>query len=147
MKLKEKKLIAFSIGKFVNKDFTNGQIISILRHYKMKVTGKKEELIERLANLIVETYEKEEGKFDTFFSSNRFIRVPEASYSDDTVFGIRGDTPLKNILLTMYALKHLRGNTILERSHINNSFEPIEGARALLNKDVTLDGLFLRIER
>lgn len=146
VKLKEKKLVVFSIGKFVNKDSTNGQIISILRHYKMKVTGKKEELIERLANLIVETYEKEEGKLDAFFSSNRFIRVPDASYSDDTVFEVRGDTPLKNMLLTMYALKHLRGNTILERSHVNNSFEHIEGARALLNKDVTLSGIFLRIE-
>ena len=53
------------------------------------------------------------------------------------------DLDLRNLLLTMYALKHLRGNVILEASHENNTFDLLSLARALLKRELTLTGSFL----
>ena len=53
---------------------------------------------------------------------------------------------MNNTLLAMYVLKHLRGNTILEASHENNTFELKDLAKSLLNNEVTVNGHFLKVE-
>jgi hypothetical protein len=50
------------------------------------------------------------------------------------------------MLLAMYAVKHVRGNTILEASHVNDTFELEDLARALIGGNVSVNGVFLRIE-
>ncbi len=46
----------------------------------------------------------------------------------------------------MYALRHMRGNTILEARHINDTFELEDMARALIKEDVTVNGVFVKVE-
>jgi hypothetical protein len=45
----------------------------------------------------------------------------------------------------MYAIEHLSRNAILEPTHENKTYTEEELARALLRKDVTLTGTFLRV--
>jgi len=50
------------------------------------------------------------------------------------------------MLLTMYVLRHLRGNTILEATHENDTYDIPSLARALIKREVSLTGIFLRVE-
>ena len=53
---------------------------------------------------------------------------------------------LRNMVLTMYIIKHLRGNTILEAPHNNDTFDLLSLARSLIKREVALTGVFLRVE-
>ncbi|HOC67511.1 MAG TPA: hypothetical protein PKO23_01765, partial [Candidatus Hydrogenedentes bacterium] len=54
-------------------------------------------------------------------------------------------TNLRNLVLTMYAVKHLRGDAILEVSHQNDTYTEEELALALITGKVELTGAFLRV--
>lgn len=62
----------------------------------------------------------------------------ELSVLDDLAY-------LKNLVLTMYAVKHLRGDAILEAAHSNDTFSEEELALALVTGKVSLQGAFLRV--
>jgi hypothetical protein len=50
------------------------------------------------------------------------------------------------MILTMYMVKHLRGNTILEAKHNNDTFDLLSLARSLIKREVSVDGAFMRVE-
>ena len=46
----------------------------------------------------------------------------------------------------MYAIQHMRGNTILEANLENDAYDAKDFARAIINGDVNVQGTFVRVE-
>ena len=136
---------AFHVGKPLRDCANSDHLKDILHRYGVSMSGNKEQLVRKLAALAAVKYRERLPEMDGFFSENRFIRlrgtpspVAELPLLDDL-------DGLRNLVLTMYAVKHLRGDAILEASHENNTYNEDELALALLTGKVSLTGAFLRI--
>ncbi len=110
------------------------------------MTGRKAKLLEKICDLLTELYQKRKLECDTYFSEQRFIRVSGAFNSHCTQFDVGNHSLLDNTLLAMYILKHLRGNTILETSHENDTFDLSSLATSLLNSEISVNSNFLKVE-
>jgi len=75
----------------------------------------------------------------------KFIRIP-CSRGHEEEFPLLTGLDVRNLILTMYAVKHLRGNTILEKDYENETYPIKDLARALVARRLTLEGSFLRVE-
>jgi hypothetical protein len=102
--------------------------------------------MEKLAQLAARIYEKHVPQLDEYFRANRFIRVQCSPPGDPRAFPLLEGLDLRNMILTMYMVKHLRGNTILEAGHNNDTFDLLSLARSLIKKEVSVDGSFMRVE-
>ena len=136
---------AFHIGRYIQSGAPGEQLKDILHQYEVSMTGNKDQLIQKLATLAASKYRERLPEMDGFFSGNRFIRlrcspstVVELPLLDDLAY-------LRNLVLAMYALKHMRGDAILEASHENSTYTEDELALALLTRKVGLQGAFLRV--
>ncbi len=139
------RIQAFHIGGFLDYKNTGEQIKEILREYGVSMTGNKNALLKKLAKLAAEQYEEKKPKLDAFFSEHRFVRVNATPPKTGNLPILRDAPTLRNLLLTMFAMKHLRGNAILETSHDNNTYTEEQLASALLHGKVELKGTFLRV--
>ena len=86
-------------------------------------------------------------ELDGCFSKRRFIRIastPPKAQDFPVVETLGPD--MGNLVLSMYILKHLRGNAILDPTHENDSYTPNQLALALLNKKTAMSGGFLRVK-
>jgi hypothetical protein len=135
----------FHIGRHIHAGVSGDQLKDLLHQYEVSMTGNKDQLIQKLATLAAAKYRERLPEMDRFFSGNRFIRlrcapstVVELPLLDDLAY-------LRNLVLTMYALKHMRGDAILEASHENSTYTEDELALALLTRKVGLQGAFLRV--
>ncbi len=140
------KVDRFSIGAFAKANDSGGHIKSILRGHGVSMTGNKEKLVGKLAKLSAELYRKHETEMETYFRVNRFLRIENDKTPGGSRFPVLEEVDVRNMLLAMYAVKHVRGNTILEASHVNDTFELDDLARALIGGNVSVNGVFLRIE-
>jgi hypothetical protein len=61
-------------------------------------------------------------------------------------FTLLHDLDLRNLLLTMFAIRHLRGNVILDTSYENDTFDLQSFALSLVKEEVQLSGCFLMVE-
>jgi hypothetical protein len=59
---------------------------------------------------------------------------------------IENDPSLRNLMVAMYVVKHLRGNAILDASHENNTYTEEQLALALVSGKVVVPGAFLRAD-
>jgi len=135
----------FSIGTFAKANDSGGYIKGILRSHGISMTGNKGKLVGKLAKLSAELYQEHEPEMDAYFRANRFIRTENGQNPGGSRFPVLGEVDMKNMLLSMYAVKHMRGNTVLEVSHENDTFELEDLAKALIRGDVSVNGVFLRI--
>jgi hypothetical protein len=142
----QSKVKRFSVGKFLTGQANGESIKAILRDHGVSMTGRKEELLEKLAALSAKIYEEKEAQLDTYFRRYRFIRVANGSKDRGETFPVLEECCLRNMVLTMYIMKHLRGNTILVTSHHNDTFDLLSLASSLIKREVTLSGVFLRVE-
>ncbi len=110
------------------------------------MTGRKEELLKKLYDLLADLYKEKEPEYTEYFSRNRFIRIKTTVGSFSKRFNVDDESMVNNTLLAMYVLKHLRGNSILEACHENNTFELKDLAKSLLNTEVSVTGHFLKVE-
>jgi len=140
------KVILHSPGNHLTCNASCDTMKRILRDHGVSMTGRKEDLIEKLAQLVVNLYQGNELEIETYFTNHKFIRVSAAYYSDNNTFPILEECDLRSFVLTMYIIKHLRGNTILETKHNNNTYDLFSLASALLKNEVSLDGSFLQVE-
>ena len=140
------KVDRFSIGPFAKANDSGGHIKSILRSHGVSMTGNKERLVGKLAKLSAELYRKHETEMATYFRVNRFLRIENGKTPGGSRFPVLEEVDVRNMLLAMYAVKHVRGNIILEGSHVNDTFELEDLARALIGGNVSVNGAFLRIE-
>ena len=136
---------AFHIGRYPRTGLTGELLKDILYNYKVSMTGNKEQLIQKLAALAGRKYRERLPELDEFFAQNRFIRMQRSSSDVSELPLLQDLTSLRNLVLTMYAIKHLRGDAILEASHDNDTYTEDELALALVNGTVTLPGAFLRV--
>jgi len=139
------RIQAFHIGRFRDHRNASEDLKQILREYGVSMTGNKETLLRKLAKLAVEQYREKKPALDAFFAKQRFLRISSVP-SRTTDLPILGEVhDLRNLLLSMYAMKHLRGNAVLEASHENNSYTEEQLALALLAGRAGLSGSFLRV--
>ena len=144
-KLAMRKIRSYSVGGFVTETSTNETIKQVLKNHQRKVTGKKEELVERLIDLAVDIYRQRKAELDAYFSERKFLKISPCR-NDEEGFPLLTGLDLKNLVLTMYCLRHLRGNTILEKDYENETYPIKDLTRALITKRLTLEGSFLKIE-
>jgi hypothetical protein len=136
---------AFHIGRYARAGTTADQLRDILHRYEVSMTGNKDQLLQKLATLAAAKYRERLPEMDKFFSKHRFVRmqsapskVAELPLLDDLAY-------LRNLVLTMYAVKHMRGDAILEAEHANDAYTEDELALALVTGKVGLTGAFLRV--
>lgn len=123
---------------------TLDQFRDALRAHGWKISGRKSDLVKRTAKLAADRYAEIAPMLSEWFSDQRFVRVPK----DQTFakpFPLLEDESLKNLLLSMFLLRHLRGNTVVDVSHENKSVQPEDMAEALLNGKASLTGCFLKV--
>jgi len=144
-KLAMRKIRRYTVGGFVTETYTNEDMQWILRNHQRKVSGKKEELVERLIDLAVDIYRQRKAELDSYFSKRKFLKIPRCR-NDEGEFPLLTDLDLRNLILSMYCLKHIRANTILEKDYENETYPIKDLARALITKRLTLEGSFLKVE-
>ncbi len=136
---------AFHIGRFARAGTTGDQLKDILHKYEVSMTGNKDQLLQKLAKLAATKYRERLPEMDRFFARHRFVRMQSAPSSVAELPLIEDLAYLRNLVLTMYAVKHMRGDAILEASHQNNTYTDEELAFALVTGKVGLQGAFLRV--
>lgn len=136
---------AFRIGPYPRQNATGEQLKDILRDYGVSMTGNKEQLLEKLAALAARKYHDRLPEMERFFAKNRFLRMRAAPKDMGELPLLDDLANLRNLILTMYAAKHLRGDTILEVSHENNTYTEEQLALALINGKTDILGAFLRV--
>ena len=124
---------------------------NVLRHRGAKVSGTKAEIVDRLADLLTEEYGTLSSMLDDFFRQ-RFIRIHQSSTQSRLSMSsllVSSPTPVptteggflfRQTVLTMYILKHMRGNRIVDREYENDSYGMRDLALAILRGDVRLEG-------
>ena len=124
---------------------TNDVYRTTLRNHSRAVSGNRDDLVRRLADLLADEYEKAKPRLDEYFGQRRFLCVnacPDQASSFDALDG----QSFKNELLTLYIVRHLRGNVVLEASHENDAVPVRDLAEALIEGRVTLQGGFVAVE-
>ena len=107
------------------------------------MTGNKEQLLEKLATLAAKKYTEHLPELDQFFIDHRFLCMRAAPKNTIELPLLKDLTNLRNLVLTMYAVKHMRGDTILESSHENDTYTDESLAHALITGKTDLVGAFL----
>ena len=141
----ENRVSAFFIGGFYDRKSNSETLKEILREYGVSMTGNKDALLRKLAELAAREYAGHRPEMDAFFSEHRFVRISALPPKCERLPLLEDQPLLRNLLLTMYALKHLRGNAILDTAHENTAYTDEQLALALIEGKVGFAGTFLRV--
>jgi len=134
----------FAVGPVVSEGLTNGTLAKLLREYGEKASGIKEQLAERMAELLARLYEKSEKVLDGYFRQS-FIRLKGSGGPGPEVFEPPIDgRGLRHSVVALYVLKHLRGSRILSSAWENTAYSVEDLARALIEGRVSVDGVFVK---
>ncbi|NUM55789.1 MAG: hypothetical protein HUU46_19280 [Candidatus Hydrogenedentes bacterium] len=142
--LRQARIEAYHIGKYPTCASNGEQLREVLRTYGVPMTGNKEELLAKLAKLAAQKYAEKQQDMNAYFTANRLVLVTKLPATAVKLSVLEDVPTLHCLLLTMYALRHLRGNAILEPNHENNTYTTEELALALVNGKVSLVGGFVR---
>ncbi|MFZ1684111.1 MAG: hypothetical protein WAU88_08280 [Candidatus Zixiibacteriota bacterium] len=134
----------FGAGSYVSFRASGDTIKNLLRHHNVSMTGTKEELIGKLAELAAKLYRRHESELRSYFKENRFIRTEATGGGHQ--FPVLQAVDLKAMITTMFVIRHLRGNSIVDVTQENDTYDLRSLARSLVNEDIKLSGSFLRIE-
>ena len=118
---------------------------AILREYGASTSGVKKALTERIAKVTAEEYARHEERFDRYFTENRFVRVANEAQFGKQLPVLDRENSLKGLLLRVYALRHLRGNVVIDPGHVNDSCTVKDLALALITERVALKGGFMQV--
>ena len=141
----EHRVHTYSIGGYIRANASGEMIKEILKNHDVAMTGRKEELLEKLAKLAAKVYQEKKPELDDYFNQNHYINTT-AGLSESHPFNVINDCDLKELILAMYTTKHLRGNTVLEASHNNDTYDLISLAQALIKGEITQTGAYLKVE-
>jgi len=141
----DSRVPAYFIGGFYDRKSNGDMLKDILREYGVSMTGNKAKLLQKLAALAAKQYRERQAEMDSFFTENRFVRISTVPPRSARLPLLEDAPLLRNLLLTMYAMKHLRGNAILEAQHENNTYTEEQLAHALLVGRVGFSGTLLRV--
>ena len=121
------------------------QLKAILRDHGVPATGVKQSLVEKLAALASAEYARHEALLDGFFTENRFVRVINEGQVGEPLPVLDRENRLKGLLLRVYALRHLRGNVVIDPAYLNDSCTARDLALALINERIALKGGLMRV--
>jgi hypothetical protein len=141
----DSRVPAYFIGGFYDRKSNGDTLKEILREYGVSMTGNKAKLLQKLAKLAARQYAERRPQMDAFFSEYRFVRINATPPRSERLPLLEDEPLLRNLILTMYAMKHLRGNAILDVAHDNNTYTEEQLAHALLIGKVGFSGAFLRV--
>lgn len=134
----------FEIGRFIRSTAPGNIVKDILRKHNVSMTGRKDDLMDKLAKLSVRVYREREKELDDYFGQNHFLKIPMIGQAEHRDFPVINNCDMKNMALAMYIMKHLRGNTILEASHCNDTFDLLSLANALIKGEIYPPPAFVR---
>ena len=143
--VRQRTLETFDAPFRVKAESSNEAIKDLLRHFDWKLTGRKEDLVQRFTELLAEQYTLAKSEMDGFFGTRRFIRLTHERSESKQLPVLQGN-PLAGHLLTMYCLRHMRGNAVLEAQYENNAVGLADLAEAILTDRVRLTGCFVPVE-
>ena len=143
-KLRTEAVPCYCVPAPLSADKTNEVLHHVLREFGRRTSGRKDQLIRRIAQLLAEQYGDAEPELDAFFGARRFVRL-KAGHGRWRGFAVLLGHPLSPSLLTMFCLRHMRGNVILEASHRNTSVALTDLAEAILHRRVKLEGAFVEV--
>jgi len=115
-----------------------------LRRYGKPMTGRKEQLLEKVAAVLCEHYEEMLSFLDEHFKRQKYLRIFRTTSSSLFPFMLEANV-VERTVLAMYIIKHLRGNAILDATHENDTFELEDLAGALLRGEVKITGNFVAV--
>jgi hypothetical protein len=139
------RIQAFTIGSYVTSKCNGDVLKNVLKEYGVSTSGNKDDLAAKVTKLAAELYTREREKLAQFFEENGFVRIAEAPSTRSNVPVLEDTGVLRNLVLTMYVLRHLRGGAILEPTHENTTYTVHELAKALVHGRTSLTGAFLRV--
>jgi len=132
---------------------TNKELREALAFHHEKVSGTKAEMLARIAGVCVKLYGKHKRRLKKLFR-DRYVRLNPYSTVDGRCFDTdlepryggtgAADTPLKGTVISMFVMKHLRADRILDPAYENTAYTEDDLARALLARQVTVQGTFVR---
>ena len=140
------QLPAWRVGQLPSSAWTAADLKALLQEQGCRLSGNKDALVDRLAEHAASLYGEHMNELDGYFSERRFIRIgaaPPKVHQFPVVENLGPD--MGNLVLSMYILKHLRGNAILDPSHENVSYTAQQLAIALVNNKTALSGAFLKV--
>lgn len=126
-------------------NWTGNDLKNLLRSYDISTSGNKSDLLKRLALYIADEYQTRKPELDEYFTTHRFIHIRELPRRCNEFCIWEQKDALQNLLLVMYVMRHLRGDTILDPEHENDSTTPKQLALALVAKKVQLEGAFIPV--
>ena len=141
----DNRVPAFFIGGFYDRKSNGDTLKEILREYDVSMTGNKAKLLQKIAKLAAKQYAERQTEMDRFFSKRRFVRINSTPPKSERLPLLEDAPLLRNLVLTMYTMKHLRGNAILDVAHDNNTYTEEQLALALVTGKVGFSGAFLRV--
>ena len=143
--VRQKAVLTYDAPFRVKAGSSNETIKDLLRRFDRKLTGRKDDLVQRLAELMAEQYAVKAPEMDEFFGKRRFMRLTHERTESKRLPVLQG-YPLAGHLLTMYCVRHMRGNVVLEAQHENTSVGLLDLAEAILTGRVRLSGCFVAVE-
>jgi hypothetical protein len=139
-------LAQYRVGLPVTVDDTAETMREVLRAADVSQTGNKEELAAKLVRLSLRLYWELEDALDRFFGAQRFIRVGGWDGRQVQAFPLLQGCPLRENVLTLYLLRHLRGEAIVDVGFEDQGYGLEELAQAVVEKRVSLDDAFVRVD-
>ncbi len=147
----------FTVPALFHDGRTIQQLRAALEYHGEKLSGVKDELLERVAGLCMRLYEKHEAKLRKAFRG-KYIRLDSGANDTNAKrkfnvlleprssgeAGKTIDTPLAGTIITMFVLKHLRAERIFDPSYENTTYGVDSLVRAILSRQVMLRGTFVR---
>ena len=142
--VREQRIEVFRVGAYPTKKCQVARLRELLGEHGVSMTGNKKMLVDKLAKLAARQYEARRDELDAYFSEHRFIRINAVNTGTCALPVLENTGDLRNLLLAMYCMMHLRGSAILDASHENDAYTAEALALALVRGEVSLTGSFLR---
>ena len=140
------RVTSYGVGRTVTAADTAAALQQRLGAYGVSRQGNKGELVVKLADLAVRVYGEHESEMDRYFRAQPFIRAAGVGSQQPEPFPLLQDILLRNLTLTLYLLRHLRGDAVVDPDYEDDSYSVKDLALALLEKRVQLTDAFLRVE-
>lgn len=136
----------FTVQRYPTVDTTNDIIKEILAAHGVSMTGRKDQLIDKLTTLATERYNALEPILDKHFAAQHYLKTPQGKKRKAAAFPVLEDNRLNQLVLGIYIARRLRGNVILEAGNQTTAVSATDTARALIEQKITLECDFIAVE-
>jgi hypothetical protein len=141
----EKRIPSFRLGEIVTYQLPNESLKAVLRKHNRPMTGRKGDLLAKVAGVLCERYEEMLPLLSEHFSKQKYLQISRTAHATFFPFMQESDI-LDRTVLAMYVIKHLRGNAIVDADHENDTYEVSDLVKALLQGNISVKGSFMAIQ-